>query len=95
MNFFFNPENLAFRPKAVLQSKMLDQDLVWVSINPQYMFRPDWNEGAEARHCGSVIVKGKSDQRTAHRCYESDNWQSREAEYVMHGTSIKAALEIT
>ena len=70
-------------------------DLVWVDINPQHILQPDWPQGAEARNCGQVEVKDRGGgKRTAHPCHDSDNTKRREAEYVMHGTSIQAALDI-
>ena len=71
------------------------RDLVWVDINPQHILHPDWSQGAEARNCGQVDVKDRDGgQRTAWRSYESDNKTPRDAEYVMHGTSIQASLDI-
>ena len=71
------------------------RDLVWVDINPQHILQPDWSQGAEARNCGQVEVKDRGGgQRTAHPCHDSDNTKRREAEYVMHGTSIENALGI-
>ena len=97
MNLFFDAESLGTPP--VLHSKMLDSsvgaDLVWVDINPHHILQPEWRQGAEARNCGEVDVKDRGGgQRTAYRTYESDNATPRDAEYVMHGTSIQAALDI-
>ena len=97
MNLLFDAESLGTPP--VLHSKMLDSsvgaDLVLVDINPHHILQPEWSQGAEARNCGQVVVKDRGGgQRTAHRCYESGNLQSRDVEYVMHGTSIESALEI-
>ena len=97
MNLFFDAESLGTPP--VLQSKMLDSsvgaDLVWVDINPHHILQPEWSPGAAARNCGWVDVKGRGgEQRTAYIFDGSDNENPREAEYVLHGTSIEAALEI-
>ena len=56
MNLFFNPQSLDYLPKAVLHSKMVDEDIVWVNTNPQFMFAPEWDDGATARNCGFVDV---------------------------------------
>jgi len=95
MNVFFNPEGLE-QPKPVLGSKMLEENLVRVTINPQFLFTPEWHYGAAARNCGYVNVpqvKGGG-SRTAWRSYESDNKTTREAAYLIHDTSIKSALDI-
>ena len=63
------------------------EDTVWVSINPQILKHPEWGDGSAARNCGQVDVEtfdGK--QRTGNR-------NTRDAEYVMHGTSIPNALK--
>jgi len=90
MNVFFNPEGVD-QPKPVLGSKMLDENLVRVTINSQFLFTPEWDYGAEARNCGWVDVpqvKGGG-SRTAWRSYEADNKTAREAAFLIHGTSIK------
>ena len=49
------------KPKAVLGSKMINDRLVWIQINPGHLVPPDWEDGAAARSCGCIMVRNTED----------------------------------